>query len=125
MINPRDADTSLVLTIQQQQITAGDGATQLLGQNGHLISGDGRLHLHLKKRIPAQVVQKLLHRSRWHGGSQEEVNCPMELNKSAAGAGLQKSGGRATTGTTLGAIQRWPCVRLLPALETDGASRNW
>ena len=51
-----------MLAIQQQQITARYGITELLGQHRHLISRDRGLHLSLKQWIAAQMLKKRLHR---------------------------------------------------------------
>ena len=64
VIHPGDPDAASDLAIQPQQITAGDGVAQLLGQQGHFISGHGLLNAHLQARIPTDMRQKLLQRLR-------------------------------------------------------------
>ena len=62
MINACDADACFLLAIEQQQVTARYGITELLGQHRHLISRDRGLHLSLKPWIAAQMLKKRLHR---------------------------------------------------------------
>ena len=62
MIDACDADPCFLLAIEQQQITARYGITELLGQHCHLISRDRGLHLSLKQWIAAQMLKKRLHR---------------------------------------------------------------
>ena len=62
MINACDADACFLLAIEQQEVTARYGITELLGQHRHLISRDRGLHLSLKPWFAAQMLKERLHR---------------------------------------------------------------